>query len=426
MRKLRVLISAYACNPAGNPHLHPGEDLVGWHLIDQLKKYHELWVISHAYNRPEIDHVLKSDNLEGVHFVFIKLPTFMRLLYKVSFGERVYYYLWQIAAWRMAVRLHREYHFDLAHHLTFGNYWMPSFIGAFLPIPFVWGPIGGGQKIPRVFLKEFTFQEKLSEYGRDAAQWIGRTLLLSRKICMHRARAILVCNRETRAMFPMRYWKKIQYFPVNGISRQALASKTVAAKKRGIIHCITAGRFIRLKGFDIVLKAFASFLKYGFRAVLDVVGQGPEEAVLRSLGRRLSLSDSVRFITWLSRADLFKRMRRSDIFLFSSFRDGGGAVVVEAMASGIPVVCLDVGGPGFHVHKEWGIKILPDRPDEVVKRFAVALKRLSENPAERLAMGRAGRTRAEQFYIWDRLAVRISNIYRKAMHENRTKAPAKK
>lgn len=417
MERLHVLVSAYACNPAGNPCLHPGEDLVGWHLVEQFAKSHELWVITHDYNRPEIQRVRNDKNLKGLRFIYVKLPTFVRLLYRVSFGERIYYYLWQIAAWRAAVRLHREHRFDLAHHLTFGNYWMPSFIGAFLPIPFIWGPIGGGQKIPRVFFKEFTLLEKLSEWGRDGAQWVGRNLLLSRKVCMRRASLILVCNRETKAMFPEKYWPKIQYFPVNGISRQELGPIPSSAKKGKTLSFITAGRLIRLKGFDIVLRAFALFQESGFRADLEIIGQGPEEAHLRQLAQRLDILPSVRFISWLSREELLKRMRRSDIFLFSSFRDGGGAVVIEAMASGIPVICLNVGGPGFHIRKGWGEKIDSGRPEDVVKGFSEAMVRLAENPSERLALGKAGRQRAAIFYSWDCLGARMNEIYLDVFNE---------
>jgi len=417
MQKLKVLISAYACNPAGSPRLHPGEDLVGWNLVQQLVNKHELWIITHDYNRPEIHRVLKGNSPKGLRFIYVKLPSVVRLLYRVGFGERIYYYLWQIAAWRTAVRLHREHHFDLAHHLTFGNYWMPSFIGAFLPVPFIWGPIGGGQKIPRVFVKEFSLTEKLSEYGRDAAQWIGRHLLISRKICLRRARTILVCNRETKAMFPYKYWPKIQYFPVNGISRLELAPISLARAKSKTLHFITAGRFIRLKGFDIILRAFAAVLNTGIQAELDIVGQGPKAADLRNLTECLSLSNRVQFITWLNRKELLKRMHGSDVFLFASLRDGGGAVVVEAMASGIPVICLNLGGPGFHIRKEWGVKIAPGLPGDVIKGFSRAMSQLAGIPKERRALGKAGRLRAEEFYLWDRLGVRLDTAYR-AILEN--------
>lgn len=147
MRRLHVLVSAYACNPSGSLQLHPGEDLTGWMLALEAARRHLVWVITHSYNRPGIESSPPGDNLRNIHFVFVSLPRFFSWLYRFGIGERLYYYFWQIAAWRVAVRLHLQYRFDIAHHLTFGNYWMPSFIGAFLPVPFVWGPLGGGQKL---------------------------------------------------------------------------------------------------------------------------------------------------------------------------------------------------------------------------------------------------------------------------------------
>jgi glycosyltransferase involved in cell wall biosynthesis len=108
-------------------------------------------------------------------------------------------------------------------------------------------------------------------------------------------------------------------------------------------------------------------------------------------------------------------MRRSDVFLFPSLRDGGGAVVVEAMASGLPVVCLDVGGPGFHVRDGFGIKVRPDRPDAVAAGLAAALGRFWCDPGLRDRAGRAARERAASFYEWGRLGERLRAIYDDAL-----------
>ncbi len=83
-------------------------------------------------------------------------------------------------------------------------------------------------------------------------------------------------------------------------------------------------------------------------------------------------------------------MRRSDVLLFPSLRDGGGAVVVEAMACGLPVVCLDVGGPGFHVREGVGTKVGPGRPDAVAAELAAALGRFWCDPGLRDRLGRLG------------------------------------
>lgn len=417
-KKRRILVSAYACNPAGDPHLHPGEDLVGWNLVGQMAKHADLWVITHDYNRAEIDKARRAPSRGKLHFVYVKLPPFVRLLYRIGFGERIYYYLWQILAWRSAARLHRQVQFDLAHHLTFGNYWMPSFIGAFLPVPFIWGPIGGGQKVPRVFFKDYSLREKLAEWGRDGAQWVGRNLLLSRRICMRRAKLILVCNRETKAKFPVKYWPKIRYFPVNGISPLELARGVRRRRKASPLRLVTAGRLIRLKAFDIVLRAMARVAEGDPRARLEVIGQGPEEAALRQLTHELGLEKRVAFIPWLSRKDLLRRMRASDVFVFASLRDGGGAVVVEAMASGIPVVCLNVGGPGFHVQDAWGIAIDPGEPEAVVEGMGKAILRLDQRPTLRREMGRRGLIRAGKFYVWDKQGERLRGLYQRIMDEN--------
>jgi len=107
-------------------------------------------------------------------------------------------------------------------------------------------------------------------------------------------------------------------------------------------------------------------------------------------------------------------MRASDVFLFPSFRDGGGAVVVEAMASSLPVVAIDSGGPGVHVEPAWGFRIEPRGGSYVASEIARALAALADSPGSIREMGRAGRRRAEEFYLWDKHGERLRDIYARA------------
>ena len=91
-------------------------------------------------------------------------------------------------------------------------------------------------------------------------------------------------------------------------------------------------------------------------------------------------------------------------------------MVVEAMAMGSPVICLDTGGPGIHVTDECGVKISPSSPDNAVHELASALERLYLDRDLRQRMGQAGRERAENFYHWDKLGERLMEIYRKALN----------
>jgi glycosyltransferase involved in cell wall biosynthesis len=414
MIKLRILISAYACNPSGSLQLHPGEDLTGWMLARQAARRHHVWVVTHSYNRPGIEGSPPGDNPKDIHFVFVSLPRPFRWLYRFGIGERLYYYFWQIAAWRAAVRLHRQYRFDIAHHLTFGNYWMPSFIGAFLPIPFVWGPVGGGQITPASLFNHYSLAGQFAEMSREMAQWLGRNLLYSRYRCLKRARAILVCNVETKHKFPQIAWPRIVFFPVNGISADDVAPP-YRLMPASPFRVLTAGRLIRLKGFDLCIEAFTRLVKIHPDCLLEIVGQGPEENRLRRMVKGLNLEEKVRFIPWLERRLLLQKMRQSDVFLFASFRDGGGAVVVEAMASGLPVVCLNAGGPGFHIQEAWGMKIKVGNPKESVGGLAQALLALQENPALRIKLGRAAEKRARDYYPWDVQGRRLEAIYLKTL-----------
>lgn len=417
MTRKKVLISAYACNPSGSLELHPGEDLTGWRFVEQVSRFHDVWVITHEYNREGIRTSLEGPERRGVRFHFVQLPPPLGGLYKVEFGQRIYYYLWQIAAWRAARRLHRDVGFDLAHHVTFGNDWIPSYIGAFLAVPFIHGPVGGGQRTPRPLLREYTPGGRLSEQGRNAAQSVGRRDPV-RRLALKKAAAILVCNRETMDRIPRAHRGKAVYFPVNGIAGEDLAPASSDQRTGGTFRVLMAGRLHRLKGFAIALRAFAIFARECPGAEMTVVGDGPEEGSLRRIIDEAGLPSRMIVKPWMPRAELLAAMRSSDVFLFPSFRDGGGAVVVEAMASSKPVICLDSGGPGFHVQPEWGFKITPARPEAVVEGLVKALDVLEKDRKLLKAMGRAGRERAEQYYLWDRHGERLQEIYRKALNDD--------
>jgi len=85
------------------------------------------------------------------------------------------------------------------------------------------------------------------------------------------------------------------------------------------------------------------------------------------------------------------------------------------MAAGIPVVCMDLAGPGLHVTEECGIKIPARSPGETIELMAQALERLYGDRQLRAKMGQAGRVRAEQVYRWDHLGERLLRIYEEAL-----------
>jgi glycosyltransferase involved in cell wall biosynthesis len=419
-KRTKVLISAYACvqDPAVN--LPGGGDLMAWNVIRQLRQRHELWVLTASQNRKAIEAELEKDPMPRVRFVYVGLPGWLYRLNRAQGGYQFYAYLWQWRAYFAARRLHRKFRFDLFHHLTYTNDWMASIIGALLPVAYVRGPGGGAHRVPGKFRREFTLRPRLWEYVRMGLQWVFKHDPFF-AIGQQRARALLMANREAFDALPGRWQKKAQLLSVNGVSLERFPLAGGAKPDGGRFRLLTAGRLIPLKGFDLAIRAFRLFFedvkreRQGMEAELMIVGDGPEGARLWSLIDDLAMGDHVHMVKWMPREELFREMAECDAFVFPSLRDGGGLVVVEAMAAGKPVVCFDLAGPGLHVTEECGIKVAARSPEQAAQDLAAAFSRLALDAGLTAEMGRAARRRAEQVYDWSRVAERINRVYLDAL-----------
>jgi len=412
--KPKVLVSAYACHPRPAAAHFPGEAILGWSLAKEIAGFADLHLITWAFNRPGVEGTLADQDGRPAAVHYVDLPDRLhRTLRDRHYGVRFYYFLWQRRAAKFAKELFRREGFDLFHQITFSNEWMPSFIAPALPVPFVWGPVGGGQKVPKELMGTLARRERRQEKSRTFLQSVWRAMPARRR-CARKASAILVCNKETKDVLA-RYAAKVVDFPVNGISATDIAAGNAGPGKGDGFRLLYVGRFDAIKGLPLALEALRLLLGVAPAATLELVGEGPERPRLEELAARLGIADRLVWTPWLPRDEVFSRMRRSDVFLFPSLRDGGGAVVVEAMASGVPVVCLDVGGPGFHVQNGWGVKVAPGRPESVAAGLAGALERLWSDPNLRTSLGRAAVDRARSFYAWDRLGERLRRIYADAL-----------
>jgi glycosyltransferase involved in cell wall biosynthesis len=104
-------------------------------------------------------------------------------------------------------------------------------------------------------------------------------------------------------------------------------------------------------------------------------------------------------------------LKDSDVMVLPSMRECGGAVVLEAMASGVPVIATDWGGPADYITGDTGILIPPGTPERFTDELADAIKWLAANPKASVEMGEAGKRRARSFYDWHVKAKALLNIY---------------
>jgi len=410
---MKVLVCAYACLRDPDRRFGSGgEAVLGWNIVKQLARFHRVFVLASSEVRETVEEVLKKNPIPNLKFYYINLHRWLHPLSQFSGGVQLYSYLWQLKAYFVARNLHQQFHFDVFHHVTYANDWMASFIGALLPVPYIRGPGGGAHRTPKGFLREYSLRGRLWEQLRALGQWLFRHdpfFVLGQR----RSRAILVCNREALEAIPKRWRHKAHLFPVNGISARDLTLLTSVRTPGDRFRVLSAGKLIRLKGFTLAIKAFKIFVESHPEAELEIIGEGPDRPYLEALVRQLPAQ--VLLPNWMPREELLTKMGLCDVFLFPSLRDGGGAVVIEAMAASKPVICLDVGGPGLHITEQCGIKVAPLSPEQAVKNLARALGCLCQDRKLCLRMGRAARERAEQFYHWDRLGQRLLEIYQEAL-----------
>lgn len=172
---------------------------------------------------------------------------------------------------------------------------------------------------------------------------------------------------------------------------------------------VAVGRFERVKGFDVLIDAFAQ-LRRTTNAELLLVGDGRERASLERRVAEAGLADAVSFAGLLDAPDVRKAFQRATVHALPSRSEGHPLVVLEAMAAGLPVVATRVGGVPDLVTEETGTLVDP----EDASALAGALRRYLADPARAARAGAAGR-RSVRSYSVDAMVEAYERLYAQAM-----------
>jgi len=416
VKRLKVLLSAYACEPGKGSE--PG---VGWHMAVHLARHHEVWVLTRANNRPAIEEALAKASRPGLNFVYHDLPRWARFWKRGQRGVQLYYYLWQLIAIPTVQRLHRELRFDLVHHVTFVKYWAPSALAFLDGAPFIWGPVGGGESAPLAFWPGFGPRGIAYELVRTVARFLGELDPLVRATA-RRARLALATTPETAARLRHLGARRVEVMSQVALPEEELGRLSLLPPppSTGPVRFLSLGRLIHWKGFHLGLAAFA---RSGLReAEYWIVGDGPERRRLERLARRLGVADRVRFFGGLPRERVFELLGQVHALVHPSLHDSGGWVCLEAMAAGRPVICLDLGGPAMQVTEETGFRVAATSVATAIEGLTKAIQAVATDPGLRRRMGEAGRRQVCERFTWERRVREISVAY-DALTGSTCKAP---
>jgi glycosyltransferase involved in cell wall biosynthesis len=175
-------------------------------------------------------------------------------------------------------------------------------------------------------------------------------------------------------------------------------------------HIGTVGSLSPKKGYSYLIEAAGILISRDIPVMLTFVGDGPLRDALEEQAIDSRFGGRIRFVG--TTPDVRGALETFDVFAGSSLREGLPLVVLEAMASGKPVVTTDVGGNGEAViDGTTGLLVPPGDPHAL----ADALEILWKDGGKRELMGRAGRQRAERHFSAKRMVAETEEIYERIL-----------
>jgi glycosyltransferase involved in cell wall biosynthesis len=403
-----VIVAEHASTQFG------GEAFLPLHYFRLLRSRNiEAWLVVHSRTQTELETLFPED-CDRMHFVadtwlhrwLYHCGRFLPRRLMAATTEPLSHLYTQMLQRRIVRRLVREHKIDIVHEPMPVSPKYPSLMFA-LGAPVIIGPLNGGMEFPPAFQYRQSQLVKLTvNLIRQFSDLVNH--LLPGKIT---AQTLVVANERTRQALPTGVRGKIIELVENGVDLSVwhpVELEPKEPKKR--VQFIFVGRLVDWKAVDLLLEAFGPVAAQT-SALLEIVGDGVMRQELEELTARLGLVDSVMFTGWLSQEQCAVKLQQADGLVLPSLLECGGAVVLEAMAMGLPVIATNWGGPRDYVDSGCGILIEPASREALVNGLTDAMLKLAQSPDLRQRMGRAGQERVMKHFDWERKLDRIIEIY---------------
>lgn len=396
---------------------------MGWQAVSAIAQDHEVWVLTSARHRGSFDAARASGRIPpNVHLHF---HGEFRPWHQSRFWARVQdwreFVAWTRSLLPAASALHREVGFDVIHHVTYSTWRVASPLWQ-LPLPFVWGPVGGAGRMPARFHSTLSPGGRFFERLRGAAA-LGRFSPQLRRCAQAAAHIFVSCADTQRVMRDLRRSESSisilspGFFSPGQLAR--FAEGRAIRRLEGELKIFAGGNMIGSKGCALALRALAMAKAAGLKFHYTVAGGGPEEAYLRGLAVELGLKE-VSFVSSLQGDAYLRALRETHIYLLPSFRENIGLTMMEAMLSGAVPVVLDRSAPGAIVTSACGIKVPSHSIEQVVADLCAALLHLGSNRQDLERMGSAAIERIESGFSQEHYRAEIGKVYEKLVQEARS------
>jgi glycosyltransferase involved in cell wall biosynthesis len=426
--RLKLLLIIEQCNPEW-----PSVPLVGYCFYKHISQLVDTTLITHARNKKALEKAHPDRDI-----VYISESSFIRKYYKIAeklskIGDKIIWPLYNTLTYPIYGEFNNLVYARFKESILNGNYDVVHAITPILPrypvkaikacknTPFIIGPVNGGVPFPEGF--QSVARQEFSYF--NFLRSIGRLIIPGYRETYKGADYILSGSTYTlnfiKDLFAIESGK-IELLYENGIDNSFLKKEPkdaeISNRVDAKINLLFVGRLVPYKGADILIEAINTLEPTIRNKVrLTIVGDGPERNPLETQVQKMNLGDKVVFTGWIKQQDTLKYYDDSDIFCFPSVREFGGAVVLEAMANGLPCIVINNGGIAEYVTEETGFRIDPVSRDYVVQELSVCIQKLVQNQLLRHNMSRKAIQRAKEF-SWSAKADAIVTIYNKLLAKN--------
>ena len=283
-----------------------------------------------------------------------------------------------------------------------------------LGTPVIMGPMNGGMSFPPAM-------NWLEPRGQRAMTWAARAAshlvnaLMPGKL---RADVLLVANQRTARALPMGARGQVIELVENGVDLSLFhrPPATQGAQVRDQSHFAFLGRLVDWKGVDLAIEALA---RAKASVCLHVIGDGPMREMLTQHAARHGVAGRVVFHGFVTQSRCPELLACMDALVLPSLFECGGAVVLEAMSMGLPVIATNWGGPADYLDETCGVLIEPRGREPFVADLADAMERLSASAELRQRLGSAGRRRVEAHFDWQRKIDAVLDLYGSVLDSRR-------
>jgi glycosyltransferase involved in cell wall biosynthesis len=382
-----------------------GEAIKALQIFHEIRKLHPNTIqITHRRCRPEL-----LDRLKTTEVYFVDDTAISLIIWRSRILRPLLDLWFALKAIRLAEQIAHERRLIgnqvIVHQTEPNSPVIPRFVS---PHHFnVFGPINGNIYYPKIFRWSETLQTRMRRVLHQPAQFVNRCLFHGKS----RVDAVLCAggSRTRKSLEAAGYPADVIFDSPDCGVKDDILDRQRCQQQGTNLKFVHFGRLVFHKG---TVLAIESLTKTNAPICLDIIGRGPELTRCQKLTETLGLSERVRFLNWMpSHNDLIDALSQYRGVVLPTFEDANGIVIQEAMALGLPTICLDWGGPQLLIQNEIsGFLIEPISRDHIISSIAARLDQLAIDAAfaERLSI--SARAHAGQ-WRWSRIAASWLAMY---------------